>query len=134
MEKDEFEMHSRYLPPLLVTLLCWSMLSSAFAVGDLQWLKNAPVRSFTDEDWSLAKAAIEDALTNADDGQAVEWENPESKSHGSVTPVATRTSDGQTCRDLLIKNYANSREGSGTYEYCQKPDGTWGLARVAPPD
>jgi surface antigen len=127
-------MLSRYLPILLITTVCCSLVSPAFAVSDLRWLKDAPARYFTDEDWNLAKAAVESALTNAEDGETVEWKNPDSGHHGNITPVATRTTDGRTCRDLLIRNYANSREGGGTYEYCQQPAGTWGLTRVAQPE
>lgn len=126
-------MLSRSLPAVILAIVCGSLVTTASAVGDLQWLKNAPVRSFTDADWSLLKATAEDALNNAEDGQAVEWSNPDSKNHGSVTPVTTKTIDGRTCRDLLIRNYAGNLEGGGTYEYCQQPDGSWGVSRVTPP-
>lgn len=132
MEKVLHPMTPRTLAAVFVTVLGFSLVQASFASGNLRWLEYSPVRFFTDKDWELAKDAAREALNNREDGQVVEWNNPDSNNHGSLTPNATRTKDGRTCRDLVIKNYANNLEGGATYEFCQKPDGKWGTTQTMP--
>jgi surface antigen len=117
---------------LLAMLACVLVTEASLASANLRWLDYSPVRHFTDKDWELARAAAHDALENAADGTAVEWENPESGAHGSMTPLTTNDRNGRTCRDLKIRNHAAKLDGGGTYEFCRQDDGTWAAAQGVP--
>lgn len=109
----------------MAVFLCLGALQTAHA-ANLRWLNYSPVRFFTDQDWDIATAAGRQALNDTEDGVTVEWKNPASSHYGSLTPLSTATKDGMTCRQLKIVNHANNLDGSSVYEFCKKPDGTWG--------
>jgi surface antigen len=104
--------------------LCFVLVGSAVAT-DLRWLNYSPVRFFTDQDWELALAAGRTALGEAEDGVTIEWRNPNSGNHGSLTPLSTAEKNGTQCRDLRIVNHANRTNGSAVYEFCLQPNGNW---------
>jgi surface antigen len=122
-------MPSRLPAALLCVLGCFLVSQATLASANLRWLDYSPVRHFTDKDWDMARAAAKEALENSADGMAVEWKNPDSGAHGSMTPLTTRQLDGRTCRDLKIRNHAARLEGGGTYEFCQQPDGEWAVSQ-----
>lgn len=110
----------------LAALASITMFSQALSASQLRWLNYSPVRYFTDQDWEIAKNAARDALNEGEDGVTVNWNNPDSKNYGSLTPLSTSQKNGRTCRELKIENHANNMDGSAVYEFCQKPDGKWG--------
>ena len=79
-----------------------ALIRPALASPNLRWLQYSPVGFFTDQDWNFLK-------DSAKDGETIEWSNPASNRHGSVTPLSTRQSSDRTCRDLKIVNHANGR-------------------------
>lgn len=99
--------------------------TTSVCATNLQWLNYSPVRFFTDQDWQLAKAAARNALDNAKDGETVEWKNAKSGNFGSLTPIATESKDGTTCRMLKIANHARDLDGTSVYEFCQRSGGRW---------
>jgi len=111
----------------IATVLCMASASNAWSSPELRWLNNSPVRHFTDADWQMAKAAMRDALESSADGDTVSWENPETGTHGSVTPQTTETRNGMTCRQAKISNHARHLDGGGTFLFCRRADGSWGI-------
>ena len=111
--------------PVFVSALLYLITQSA-AASNLRWLDNAPVRYFTDKDWELLNTARNRALSEAKDGETVSWENPESKSSGSLTPLSTYSSGGLKCRSLEISNKAIGSTGNTIFEFCQNSGGKWG--------
>jgi surface antigen len=105
---------------------------AALASANLRWLNYSPVRYFTDQDWALARSAAKNALDSAKDGETVEWNNPDSGAHGSLTPVSSTQRNGKTCRDLEIRNHANRLDGGGTFEFCEQGDGSWAATHGVP--
>lgn len=103
------------------------------AATELVWLKDAPVRYFTDRDWELARNAIQEALEATVDGATTTWENPETGHHGSIMPVSTSGEGDDRCRKAKIANHANNRDGGGTFDFCRRPDGTWGMVESGAP-
>jgi len=110
----------------LVALALITLFSQVAYSSQLRWLNYSPVRYFTDADWDIAKTAARNALNDGKDGVTVNWDNPESKNHGSLTPLSTNLKNGTTCRHLKIENHANGLSGMAVYEFCKKPDGKWG--------
>ena len=60
-------------------------------------------------------------------GRSVEWSNPDSGNHGSVTPTRDGYDriSGDYCREYETTIWVNGREETGYGTACQKTDGTW---------
>lgn len=69
------------------------------------------------------------ALDEGESGVTMDWENPETGTHGSLTPMEPFDKAGQTCRKLQIKNFANNLEGGATHIFCRQADGSWLVAK-----
>ena len=110
------------------------LLTEPLFASNLRWLNYSPVRFFTDQDWNLATEAGRKALNDSADGETVKWNNPQSGSHGSLTPISTSTLDGQRCRKLKIENSASNMQGSSIFDFCLKADGKWGAVGTNPAD
>jgi hypothetical protein len=113
----------------LGVLLC--LLQVPAQAVNLKWLEHAPVRFFSDADWALATAAVDDALANPEDGTPVQWNNPDSGHRGSATALGTLKRDGRTCRQLALENEARGMSGRSVFLYCLQPDGEW---KIEPQD
>lgn len=124
----------RRLLPIVLAGLFLGTAPQASASTELRWLNDSPLRFFSDKDWELSNAARDKALETAAEGETVEWSNPESGSYGSVTPLSSvDKEDGRTCREAEIVSHANGRDGTGRFEFCRKPDGTWRIGSPPPP-
>ena len=101
---------------------------SQFAYSaNLRFLEYSPARYFTDKDGEMGKVKAREALDKGEDGVTVSWDNPDSKNSGQYTPMDTTTVDGKACRSLRIEHRAyNGLQGNVVYQFCKKPDGTWG--------
>ena len=84
----------------LVTLLLASPAGFGFNLG---FLRDAPASRFTERDWELVKGAVEQALSDAADGETVDWKNPDSGHLGSVTALKTTQQQGMACRTLWLR-------------------------------
>jgi len=87
------------------------------------FLKDAPVYYFSNQDLKMYSAAGEKALDKTKDGATVSWRNPTSGSFGTITPVATTHKKDLTCRTLKIVNNAKSRRESSSITLCRYPAG-----------
>jgi len=60
-------------------------------------------------------------------GRAVEWNNPDSGNHGTVTPTRDGYDriSGEYCREYETTIWVNGREETGYGTACQQEDGTW---------
>ena len=116
--------------------LLLSVLAGTATASNLRWLDNSPARHFTDDDWELASDAARRALNEAADGETVSWENPRTGASGTLSPLSTLSRDGATCRRLQTSSSARGTTGGSVFEFCQRPDGTWGAVQgdaTAPP-
>ncbi len=117
------------LVTLCAGLLAGVVASPAGASGlNMRWLQYSPVSYFTDEDWRLAREAAGEALNEAEIGNTVSWENPESGASGSSTPVKALERDGMPCRYLKIFNSASDTSGESIQFFCKQQDGSWKAA------
>lgn len=66
------------------------------------------------------------ALSEAPDGQALAWDNPETGNGGTVAPTRSFTGvAGQSCRDFDVMIRTQDGVGIGRGAACQQVDGTW---------
>lgn len=89
------------------------------------WATESAVAKFSPEDIDLLKATAADALNNHPDDTELSWTNAETGHFGSITVFGTKEIEGQTCRQVLIKNNAETVQGSAQYFVCQQEDGKW---------
>jgi surface antigen len=80
-----------YLITTAILLVFFVQMAGAY---NLRFLNFSPVRHFTEQDWQLATAAVRQALNETQDGETVSWDNPQSKSFGTITPVMTESQNG----------------------------------------
>jgi surface antigen len=87
----------------------------------------------TESDLAFARNAASDVLTKGTKDSSQPWENPETGSRGSVTPLAEAyTSEGRTCRDFLA-SYVNGRSESWLQgAACQTDHGRWEIHTLKP--
>ena len=116
--------HPKIYSAVVGGLLCLCTLSAS--AYNLRWLNYSPVRFFTDQDWELATEAGRKALNEAADGETVSWENTATGASGTLSPLSTSSGEAGKCRRLRISNNANGVSSGAVYEFCQRPDGTWG--------
>ncbi len=100
-------------------------IPGALWASNWQWLKNAPVMSFDEQDWELLQETINQTLDKGADGDSREWRNPETGNFGSVQVLDTRITDTGSCRNLVISNTSRPEKGVTRLNYCRQPDGQW---------
>jgi hypothetical protein len=103
--------------------------SSAQATSPWSWLKDTPASRFTEQDWTLMRAAHAEALEHGADGTETRWENPQTGNSGSITPLNTTDDENGTCREARIVNHSGTASGDATYLFCRQGDGSWMVQR-----
>lgn len=111
----------------MAMILC--LLSGAATSGaqNLNFLRESPIAWLDDNDEAILRATI-DAVLEAPDGTATDWQNPATGANGRVQVLDTHEDYGTTCRRLLMRNEASGRRGGGTYRLCLSEDGRWRFA------
>lgn len=111
---------------LLTAALSLSLAGAANAqiLGELA---ASPISRFSAADNALLLSAIDKALVNNADGEALAWKSDKSPAQGSVTPRRSFESDGMQCRDLLIANEYRSRNAQSVHTFCRDKAGAWKL-------
>jgi len=108
-----------------------SMLLGTPALA-FNWMYQAnepgPYMLMSDADRSLLQTAMQQALDEHPDGQALSWKSSESDAHGSIVPLSTFERHGMHCRKLRFETHAKGESGRGEYSLCKTKDGTWALA------
>jgi surface antigen len=110
---------------LISSLLTLCVISLPAFSGNWSFLKNSPVESFDDDDWSLLKKTAREALENGENGIAVTWVNQKTGHSGTITPLTTKDHNGSTCRKTKFFNSANEMTGSAVFYLCKQDDETW---------
>jgi surface antigen len=89
--------------------------------------------AMTNADWTIAKAALREALARKEDGASVPWENPITRSRGTVTPVsAAFVQDGFHCRNFLVSHLRDGRETWHEGLACRTHRGEWDIRTSRP--
>jgi len=102
-------------------------------LGDL---RDAPSGKFTQQDFDLLWATVDEVSRTKQKGATKSWKNEATGSGGTIKLLNVFTStNGQDCRRLRVDNYAKSLKGSTKQIVCAGDDGKWILdadARPAP--
>jgi surface antigen len=84
-------------------------------------------------DLVIARAAVSEVMSKGGKDASVSWENPQTGTRGTVTPIATvRSEDGVTCHEFLA---SFEREGSSSWmqgEACRANKGKWEVRSLKP--
>ena len=107
-----------------------ALASPATLAADNKVFANSPMGKMTDADFTIARAAVDDALDNAADGEKREWKNPTTKASGTILPRKTFTRDGMRCRAADFATSAGGKSGQSKWNLCKK-DGEWKILGAA---
>jgi surface antigen len=84
-------------------------------------------------DWSLATAALREALGQSEDGTSIPWQNPVTGARGTVTPVAAAyVQEGSACRNFLASHVGHGQEGWFEGKACRGHAGEWNVRSTRP--
>jgi len=118
----------RHALTALLTLLIAVHYAPATATVRNQ-MSDMPLEEFSDEDRTLFRTSLKDALEHKPDGATLDWNNPKTESSGSVTPISTFEESGMTCRTARIINRVAEKANETTFVFCRVSDGSWKIAR-----
>jgi hypothetical protein len=93
-----------------------------------------PVNDLPPEaDLDIARAAVSEVMSKGTKDASVSWENPQTGTRGTVTPIATaRSEDGVTCHEFLA---SFERQGTSSWmqgEACRANKGKWEVRSLKP--
>jgi hypothetical protein len=124
------------LPALTVLAAGLALLLDAAALqaGNLNFLKDSPLRHFSKDDSNLmlknARAVLDSSAANA----SQTWRNPKTGASGLAEVKAQfNAPDGTPCKRLRVENSAKGIEGEATYTVCKYSDRGWALSGQATP-
>lgn len=92
------------------------------------WATESAIAKFSPEDIDLLKSTVRDALNNQPDDTELSWANADTGHSGSVKVFGTKEIEGQTCRQVVLKNNAKTVQGSAEYFVCEQEDGKWSVS------
>jgi surface antigen len=107
-----------------------ALASPAALAADNKVFATSPMAKMTDADFTIARAAVDDALDNAPDGEKREWKNPATKASGTIRPGKAFTRDGLRCRSAAFATTAGGKSGQSKWNLCKK-DGEWRILGAA---
>jgi surface antigen len=88
--------------------------------------------AYADDDIWILEDSTQDSLENAETNQTTVWENPDTGTTGSVTPIETfQNEDGQYCREYQQTVTIGGRERRAYGTACRMPNGTWQIVHDA---
>ena len=91
------------------------------------WIKRLPVSHYSAEDSAIFHAHVDQALGEAENGERVEWSNPDSGHSGAITPLTTEQLKGLNCRQARFESQADQAQNISEFLLCQQPDGSWSV-------
>lgn len=92
-----------------------------------KWVERLPVSQFSPEDTAIFHTHVDQALEEAQDGERVEWSNPDSGSSGAITPLTSERLNGKLCRQTRFENQVDQDQNITEFLLCQQPDGSWSI-------
>ncbi|MDY6943978.1 MAG: RT0821/Lpp0805 family surface protein [Pseudomonadota bacterium] len=116
-------------PFLLLTLV----IPQAALGIPLNFLRDAPVAQFTEEDFALLQQTLQDALKEGEDGEVYSWQNPTTGAEGDIIPLSTYEEQGHRCRRVQLINRARKGHGMSIQVFCRDDTGTWKWAATTRP-
>ena len=112
--------------------LCISVLAcqagAAMAIN-LNFLRNAPISRFNQQDIQLLQEAFLKAMDSGADGTTVEWANDRTGASGTITPTERFQRGGAECRTARFTTRFRALTGGGEFSFCKNSKGDWLLVQ-----
>ena len=114
-------------------LLLGTAAQPAFAYFE-NYLSGSIIGTLTQKEAASLQKSVRQALVDTEDNKAVEWHYPAEGRRqavdGTITPVATKTDKGQTCRQLKSDLKRGSATEAWSGWFCKQSNGTWKARHV----
>jgi len=91
------------------------------------WAKRLPISQYTPEDTEIFHKHVATALDESEDGEALEWENPNTGVSGRITPLSSEKINGKSCRKTRFESQAGTAENVSEFMLCRQADGVWSV-------
>lgn len=91
------------------------------------WAKRLPISQYTEEDTAIFHKSLDAALETSEDGESLDWENPNTGVSGRITPLSREQIDGNTCRKTRFESQAGTTKNVSEFVLCRQPDGVWSV-------
>ena len=91
--------------------------------SNFDFLKYAPISRLSAAELTEFKAAVDKALDESPDGQAMQWKAPKSEFNATVTPMKKFTEGKRDCREARVESEARELKASGVYSFCKTAKG-----------
>jgi hypothetical protein len=118
----------------LVTAALLSAVAVVGSASNMDFLKDAPVGQFKEEDMRMLRAAAAQLEQENVKGAAREWRNEATGNSGRLEILAVFTSeDGRHCMKLLVITRSKSAQQRSEYPVCAGTDGRWLIDTEAAP-
>ena len=113
-----------------VLILC--LLAPSVYALNFSFLKNSVLSRFSEEEMSEFRNLVSESMTNAQDGQVVEWQSESENLRAKVLFRATYIDDGTaTCRRVLFKISDGNRSPENyRFDLCNSGE-TWQFAQTS---
>ena len=112
--------------------LLLTLFAGTAGAANFRWLDYSPARFFHDRDWELLSETADQVLNEAKIGEQTEWKNPETGTHGTLTPIADGTGKAKDCRKLRVTNSAGGISATSLVTLCRQSNGEWKISRRQP--
>lgn len=76
-------------------------------------------------DRQMLEKSSRQALEFSPSGSSIEWRNPDSGNHGSITPTKTFKESGRYCREYVQEVIIGGEKQKAYGKACRQPDGNW---------
>jgi hypothetical protein len=102
-------------------------------VGSLRPTPGPGTEPPAEGDLAIARAALSEILARGGKDASMPWDNPQTGTRGTVTPLANVYSqNGLTCRDFLASFVKNGSESWLQGEACRAERGRWEVRNLRP--
>ena len=99
------------------------------------YLSGSIVGTLSKKEAASLQQAVRKALNDTEDNKAVEWHYPAEGRRqaidGTISPIATKTDKGQSCRRLKSELQRGSATEAWSGWFCKQSDGAWKARQVA---
>ena len=118
--EQSFNNNAGYATVLGIKVQAFGSKTPASSFGSVAYLD--------DVDKQILSDTFNAALDDGEDGETIEWSNPDTGHTGTIEVLDTHEDYGTTCRTIRTFTKAGGREGGGIYRLCLADDDTWQFA------
>jgi len=101
--------------------------SGATQARGWSWAKRLPISQFTAQDTEIFHNSVATALDEGEDGDTLEWTNPDTGASGRITPLSSEQINGKSCRKTRFESRVGTAENISEFVLCRQPDGVWSV-------